>query len=86
MGKLFLVFVTQSWVLVSEGRRRRGEESSKSSLGKGGPDLGIFEKGSEKQDSKSGELGSTRKLFRYGLCSLPSLFCFWISIRFYFGV
>ena len=63
------------------------EESSRGSfLGKRGPDLGIFEKGSEKQGSKSSELGSARKLFRYGPCSLPSLFCFWISIRLYFSV
>ena len=47
-----MVFVTQSWVLVSEGRRRGGEESSKSSLGKGGPDLGIFEKGIRKTGLK----------------------------------
>ena len=37
------------------------EESPRGSfLGKRGPDLGIFEKGSEKQGAKSSELGSAR--------------------------
>ena len=99
-GKLFLVFVTQSLVFNECGEanpenerkterlgKKEGREKSRESfLGKRDPNLEIFQEGSEKRGSKSSELLSARKLFRYGPCSLPSLFCFWISIRFYFGV
>ena len=74
-------------------RKEEGEEKKEerrvrggSLWGKRGPDLGIFQKGHKNRGSKSSELRSARKLFRYGPYSLPSLFCFWISIRFYFGV
>ena len=82
--RVFLVF---GWRYLKRRRTRGEKESSRSSIRR--KEVLIWassRKGHKNRGLKSGELPSVRKLFRYGPCSLPSLFCFWISIRFYFGV